>query len=203
MTEGLSRGARAARETGGAAPPRGLVARMVTAWRDPAGSFDVERPAGEPRLLAYAFGASLFITLGRMTAEVVRPSGMIAAAEQGIDPIGWLAIQVFAGLSFLPLALYGVAALLGLIARRFGECSWSDARLALFWSGFAAGPLGLVAYGVGAFASGGALAGGLAGVIWLGLLAPMLARAGGFSPVRVGLVFVAVVLAAFALRAVA
>ncbi|MEM7525977.1 MAG: hypothetical protein AAF360_19930 [Pseudomonadota bacterium] len=180
----------------------GVVARVASAWRDPAAAFAAERPAPEPRLLAFAFGASLFITMGRMAAEIARPEGMIAAAEQGIGPTGWFAVQVFAGLSFLPLALYAAAALIGLICRIFGGTGgWADTRLAFFWSGFAAGPPAVLAYILGGAIGGAALAGALGGALWLWLLAPMLAAAHGFAASRVVAVFVCLVIAAFAIRA--
>lgn len=194
------------RGLGPASGPNGVVARVFAAWRDPGGSFEAERPRGEPRLLAYAFGASVFLTLGRMAAEVVRPDRFAAAAAEGVEPIGWIAVQVFAGLSFTPLALYGAAALIGLIAKLCGGTSasgslWSDMRLAFFWSGFCAGPLGVAAQVAGAAVVGAAVGGAVAGAVWLALLAPMIARAGGFALGRTALVILAFAIAAFALRA--
>lgn len=198
---GRGPGAPDGRDALGGGAAKGVVARMAGAWRDPAASFLAERPAGEPRLLAYAFGASLFLTLGRIAAGVIRPDEAAAAAGEGIGGGGWIAVQIFAGLSFLPLALYGAAALIGLIARLCGGAGgWADGRLAFFWSGFAAGPPAMAAYGVGAALAGGALAGALGGLVWLWLLSPMLAAAYGFAPRKVALVFAVLALAAFALR---
>lgn len=171
----------------GAAP---LWRRMAHAWAAPASSWRVEWSAGvtEGRLLALAMGAAGWTTLGRVAAEAAQP-----AAAFGDERPAWFTAQIFVGLSFLPLSLYLVAALAGLAARAAGgmdERHWSRARLAFFWSGFAAGPVGAVIATLAAAAGATAFGAMAAGVIWLALWAPMLAAAHGFR--------VAPVIAAFA-----
>lgn len=176
---------------------RTLIGRMALAWSAPGASWREEREAGrgEPRLLAFAFGACLFLTLGEMGAEFIRP-----VVAVGDDRQAWFAARFIAGLSFFPLALYGSAALMGLIAKAFrGEGDWSGTRLALFWSGLASGPAAAVIIAAGAglgFTDEAKLA---AGAVWVLLLAPMLAAAHGFRPWRVALVFLALTAGAFLL----
>jgi len=176
---------------------RGLAARVLAAWRDPEASWQSEHPAGEPRLLAYAFGASLFLTLARIGVEVVNPT-----ATLGPDGPAWLAAQVLAGLSFLPLAMYGVAAILALVTRLAGGTgSWADTRLAFFWSGFISGPFTLVIQIGAALIGLGAWGSAAGGAVWLWFLAPMLAAAHGFSRLTIISAFACFAVVVFALRA--
>ncbi len=176
----------------------GLPGRLVAAWRDPAASWQSEFPAGEPRLLAYAFGASLFLTVARIGVELAAPT-----VSQGVEGPAWLAAQVLAGFSFLPLALYGVAALIALLCRALGGGGdWAGTRLAFFWSGFAAGPVAFGAQILITLVGFGAWASAAGGVVWFWLLVPMLAAAHGFSVLRVGLALAAFTGAVFLLRAV-
>ena len=176
-----------------------LPARAVHAWMAPRASLIAERANGEGRLLAYAFGAAFFLTLGPILAEAAAPT-----AQSAEDRTGWVAARLFTGLSFGVLALYGVAALLNLGARLFGGASDGvGARAALFWSGFASGPVAVLAH-VGGAAAGASEWGGIAGgLLWCALLAPMTSAVYDFSRLRVATVFAAIAIAAFALKALA
>lgn len=176
---------------------RSLIGRMALAWRSPGESWGEERSSGrgEPRLLAFAFGACAFLTMGEMAAEVIRP---VLAVGDARTP--WFASRFIAGFSFFPLALYVSAALMGLIAKSLkGEGDWSGTRLALFWSGLVSGPLAAVILAGGAAADLTEQARLAAGLIWVLLLAPMLAAAHGFRPWRVLAVILALTGAAFLL----
>lgn len=174
----------------------GVTGRIAAAWASPGASWAREwEEASEARLLAYAFGTCIFLVLGQIGAEIIRPTAAI-----GDDRQAWFAAQVFAGLSFFPLSLYASAALMRLIARGFGGSgSWRQTRLALFWSGFASGPLAAMTLVVGATFAAGDIARPLAGLAWAGLLAPMLAAAHGFRPSRVAAVFILLAAGAFML----
>lgn len=180
----------------------GLAARVVGAWRDPAGSWRAEWRADPPeaRLLAIAFGASVFLTLGPLAAETIRPE--LATGEERTP---WFAARLLIGLSFLPLSLYAIAALIGIVSRlcggetAAGGSRWKAVRLAFFWSAFASGPFAALSHAVAA-AAGAAAAGSLtAGLMWLGLFVPMLAAAQGFRTLRVALVFASVAASVFLL----
>ena len=157
---------------------------MLAAWRRPGASFHQEKVYGldERRLIAYGFGATLFLTLGRVMAETVRPE--LAA---GPDRTAWFAATVLIGFSFGLLGLYGMAAAVRLVCRLFGGTGgWAETRLALFWSGFAAGPVIVFGNIMGALIDGRSLAGLLGGVVWAALFVPMLAAAQGLSALRIG-----------------
>jgi hypothetical protein len=177
---------------------RGLAGRIAAAWTDPAGSWAAERGAGEGRLGAFAFGAALFQTLARAAAETLAPS--VAAA----DRMAFFAATALIGLSFGVLALYVAAALIRVICRLLGGAGgWAEMRLALFWSGLAAGPALAALHALGA-ALGAPAAGALAGgAVWAILLAPMLAVAEGFARRRVYAVFAALAVISAALSAAA
>ena len=116
-----------------------LASRVAGAFRAPGASYLAEKAPGlnERRLIAYGFGAALFLTLGRVMAETIRPE-LAAGAER----VPWFAATILIGFSFGVLALYAIAALIRLVCRAFGgEGGWAETRLALFWSGLAAGPL--------------------------------------------------------------
>lgn len=172
--------------------PRSLVGRIGFAWRDPAASWRAEwtPPPPEARLVAVSFGAALFLTLGPVASEAIRPM-----AAFGEDRAPWFAARLLIGFSFLPLALYGAAALIALVCKLFrgaapGEGgSWKACRLAFFWSALASGPVAALIHALGALANASAIATALAGLVWLALLAPMLAAAQGFRVSRVALVF--------------
>lgn len=172
-----------------------LIGRMGRAWAAPGRSWAEEaQTAEEPRLLAYAFGASAFLTFGAVAAEMLRP--MQAPAEQ----TAWIAARLLTGLSFGVLGFYGAAALAGLICRALGGSGgWRDTRLAFFWSCFATGPAAVAALALSAAADGGPWGGLAAGLAWSALLAPMLAAAHGFRAARVAAAFFALAAASIAL----
>ena len=160
-----------------------FTGRVAAAWTNPARSWRAEASRGlrEGRLLALAFGATLFLTLGRVGAEIALPQ--IASGEART---AWIAATVFTGFSFGVLALYGVAALTRLVCRLFrGDGGWAESRLALFWSGLAAGPAAAALHIIGALAGFPAVGGGAASLVWAVLFAPMLAAAHGFAAWRV------------------
>lgn len=158
--------------------PRGLIARMVEAWRaGPRASMARELASDPPesRILAYGVGACMAQGLA------------VAAGDpekfRGEDAAGQVAGAIVASVFFAPLFLYGVAALLRVVLRAVGGAGdWKATRHAAFWAAFAAspayllaaaaeawrGPLGLTALPPSAF---GALAGLVALWFWCGALA--------------------------------
>lgn len=176
-----------------------LPGRLIDAWRSPRASWRAESGRGEPRLLAYGFAAALFLTLGPVLAEMIRPTE--ASAE---DRLGWVAARIFVGLSFGVLSLYAVAGLVALIARLFGGAlDGRRGRTTLFWSAFASGPAACVAHAAGAFVGATAIGAAAAGVVWCVLLAPMIAEAYDFALSRVVIAFSLFAALAFALRSLA
>lgn len=164
--------------------PASLAARVAGAYRAPGTSFLTEKALGlsERRLIAIGFGATLFLTLGRVMAETIRPELAI-----GADRIPWFASTVLIGFSFVLLGLYGVAALVRIVCRIFGgRGGWAETRLALFWSGLAAGPLVVLGNALGAAIEGRSLAALIGGAIWAVMFVPMLAQAQGISVVKIG-----------------
>lgn len=156
----------------GGAQAGGLTGRILYAWRTPVDAIRAEAAAhhGEPRLLAYAFGASVFLTLGPVLAEVLHPALAI-----GADRAAWFSARLLIGLSFLPLGLYVSAAIVRLICLAFGgEGDWKAARLALFWSALVSGPLAVLAHIGGALLGVSWLGGTVAGLLWAIWLAPAL-----------------------------
>jgi hypothetical protein len=157
----------------------GLTGRILYGWRSPLEAIQSEVSAhhGEPRLLAYAFGASVFLTLGPVLAEVVRP-----ALAVGEDRSAWFAARLLIGLSFLPLGLYVSAAMVRAICLGFGGVGdWKAARLALFWSALVSGPLAMLAHVAGAVISVTWLGGAVAGLLWAVWLAPAVSATMGFE----------------------
>lgn len=160
-----------------------LTARIAAAWTGAGVSWRAEKARGleEGRLLALGFGASLFLTIARIGSEIAAPRVAI-----GDERTAWIAATVFIGFSFGVLALYAVAAVSRLIAKLFGGAGgWAETRLALFWSGLAAGPAAAFIHILLAVAGAPGAGGTVAGVIWAGLFAPMLAAAHGFQAQRV------------------
>ena len=167
--------------------PASLATRIIGAYSRPRGSFHEERTSGldERRLIAIGFGATLFLPLGRVMAESVRPELAV-----GPDRTAWFAATILIGFSFGLLALYAIAALIRLVCRAIGGGGgWAETRLALFWSGLAAGPFIAFGHVLGALIEGRSLAALLGGVCWAVLFIPMLAAAQGFSTGKVALFF--------------
>lgn len=165
------------------AQPASLTSRIVDAVRAPGMSYLAEKARGltERRLIAYGFGAALFLTLGRVLAETVRPE-----LATGADRIPWFAATILIGFSFGLLALYGIAALIRILCRLFGgQGGWAETRLALFWSGLAAGPMIAFGHLIGAAIDGRSLGALIGGAVWALLFVPMLAAAQGLSAWRI------------------
>lgn len=196
---------------GAAAPvvgPIGLVNRILAGWRDLRGSFRAEIAAGhqEPRLLAYAMGGCVALVLARAPQSVLGMLDGAAAAGEPVSATMLVVMQVVAALFFLPLMLYGVAALARMALRLFGgKGGWFDTRLAVFWSLVLAAPIllvgGLFSFGFALTNEAGRLAGlpsVIAQLIWLRFWAEGLAEAhalrSGF-PIFVAMAFAAAILA--------
>lgn len=178
----------------------GLTGRILYGWRAPLEAMRAEVAAqhGEPRLLAYAFGASVFLTLGPVLAEVIRP-----ALAVGEDRSAWFAARLLIGLSFLPLGLYVSAAIVRLICIGFGGAGdWKAARLALFWSALVSGPLAVLAHVVGAAIGLSWFGGTVAGLLWALWLAPALSVTMGFEPRRAYVALGVLALASLGVQAV-
>lgn len=177
----------------------GLTGRILFGWRAPLDAMRTEVAAhhGEPRLLAYAFGASVFLTLGPVLAEVIRPTLAV-----GDERSAWFAARLLIGLSFLPLALYLSAAIVRLICLAFGgDGDWKAGRLALFWSALVSGPLAVLAHVAGAALGVAWLGAAIAGVLWAIWLAPALAVTMGFEPRRAYAALGVLALASLAMQA--
>lgn len=160
----------------------GLTGRILFGWRAPLEAMRAEVAArhGEPRLMAYAFGASVFLTLGPVLAEVIRP-----AMAVGDERSGWFAARLLIGLSFLPLGLYASAVVVRALCLIFGGVGdWAAARLALFWSALISGPLAVVAHVCGALTGLSWFGDTVAGLLWVFWLAPALAVTMGFETRR-------------------
>lgn len=167
----------------------GLVDRFRRTWRDPRGAVRLElETASESRLLFYAFASSVLFTLAALAAKTLNPTPAIARDYQT-----WVVTQAVVGTFFRPLALYGVAAVIGLLCRSAGgHGSYQATRTAVFWTGLVAAPAGVALTALGAAATGlfgapaevGLLGETLGSVVWAALLAPGLAVAHGFASTR-------------------
>ncbi len=166
----------------------GFVAHIIGAYGGFRASMRqaMARKTGEENLLALvAFGSFVvFLSfLPTLFATDLRdnPDQSIAGGV-----IMWFFVVMF----FLPLVLYGVAALSHFIARRFGATGpYFNARHALFWALAVLSPVLILKAMLGSIVLqyGGANAGVLGGVLNLGLFAiivwiwaSMLAEAEGF-----------------------
>ncbi|MEM9010715.1 MAG: YIP1 family protein [Pseudomonadota bacterium] len=119
-----------------------LVEDLLRTWRAPRAVLadQFARGLGEERLLAYLLGACLLFFIATL------PGAAEDAALQGLDsatPV--VGARLFGFFFVAPLLLYGVAALVHLVARALGaKGSYFRARAAFFWSLFALAPLTLV-----------------------------------------------------------
>lgn len=186
--------------TTAAAPTgNGLFDRMLRTWSAPRATVQHEIETGsESRLVFYAFAGSVLFSLAALAAKTLNPTEVIAR-----DWDQWVITQTVVGTFFRPLALYGVAAIIGLLCRTAGGTgSYYATRTAVFWTGLVAAPVGVALTVIGATATGllgapekvGLLGETLGSVVWAALLAPALATAHGFSSTRgiwsaLGLVF--------------
>lgn len=172
-----------------------LVGAIGRGWRDPRGTMasQIDEGLDESRALFHLMLACGLLCLASMPGAV-RASRAIEAD----DPLsGAVAAYLFAYLFVLPLVAYGVAALLRLVAQRFGGTgSYLAMRSALFWTLLAGAPIALGLALLRVFAEAAPGAGllpmvtllGYAGLgIWIWLLAGAIAAAEGFgSTMRVG-----------------
>ena len=185
----------------------GLAPRIAYGWRAPGNSWRREWGAApsEARLVAMAFGAAFFLTLGPVASEAIAPR--LAAGDERLP---WFAARLLIGLSFLPLALYVVAGLLGGLCRLFGGVPpdgkgdgeggiWRAARLALFWSGLVTGPIAVSVHIIAAFAGAATVGAYLAGLVWAAALTAMIAEAMSFAFWRVAIFAACVMSTALAL----
>ena len=169
--------------------PLGIVDRIGRTLRDPRGAVRLEiAHASEARLFFYAFMASVFATLTALGEQALNPQPGPAA-----DPAQWTATQAAAGAFFRPLALYGVAGVIGLAARRLGGTgSWRATRAAVFWTAFAAAPFALILSMLGAVLGAATALGtaapmaahALGSLLWAALLAPALGEAHALTAAR-------------------
>ncbi|WP_339949879.1 hypothetical protein [uncultured Albimonas sp.] len=186
--------------------PRGLVGRIAAAWSGRHREViraDLEAGVSESRLLAYAMGTGLLLLITSLPAVLADRGRDAAASGAGGAALSVgevVTMQVVANLFFLPLFLYGVAALARMLLRLFGGTGgWQATRLAVFWAPLAAAPASLAAAAITsmlAVAGAGALAlsapGALAGAAGLWFWCAGLAEAHGFR--RAWPAFVAIVL---------
>jgi hypothetical protein len=127
--------------------PRGLVARIAAAYPDFRASMARELAAGrdEPHLLAYVMGGCTALFLTALPRILVTPPPQVVA--EGSDGMfAFFLTNLVTFLFFVPLFLYGVAALTRMAARAFGGVGgWRETRLATFWAMLVAAPVLLAA----------------------------------------------------------
>ncbi len=180
-----------------------LVGAIGRGWRDPRGTMATQIHEGldEARALFHLMLACGLLCVASLPGAV-RASRSIEAD----DPLsGAIAAYLFGYLFVLPLIAYGAAALMRLVAQRFGGTgSYLAMRSALFWTMLAGAPIALGLALVRVFAEAAPDAGllpmvtllGYAGLaVWIWLLAGAIAAAEGFGStmrvaVAIALVFV-------------
>ncbi len=177
--------------------PRGIVEAVFAAYPRFRASMarQLEERPGESRLLAYVMGVCLALFLGRLPALLYAPGGSL---EGGLA--AHVTMSLVSILFFLPLFLYGVSALVRIVARAFGGTGgWYETRLATFWGLLVAAPLQLTAALVSnALSLTGTSTAGLAASAAAGLMAAWIwaaciAEAHGFR--HTGAVFAAMFVA--------
>lgn len=122
-----------------------LAGRALGAWADLRGSLraELERSAGEARLLFYAVLSGVIWFLGRAALLAWGPVAPMLSDEEFLRLIG---AELVSAVLYRTLALYLVAAVVGLVAKRFGGTgSWRDSRAAVFWGALVAAPVILAA----------------------------------------------------------
>ncbi|MXU65864.1 YIP1 family protein [Oceanomicrobium pacificus] len=182
----------------------GLVADILNAYRGfrPAMRRQMQGGFGEERALFFLMLACALL----FVASLPGLRGTADLAAEADDPLAAaLSGRIFGFFFFLPLILYGVAALSHLLARVFGgQGNFFSARLALFWGLVVAMPVVLVTSAFAALFAYrpelAALASPILGTISLAVLlwswAAALAEAEGFaSTARVATVICATVVA--------
>jgi hypothetical protein len=171
------------------ARPNGLVDRWRRTWRDTRAVVRNEIETGsESRLIFYALAGSVLFSMAAVAAKTLNPTDLIAQNAEA-----WVITQIVVGTFIRPLALYGVAAIAGLLCRAGGGTGgYYATRTAVFWTGLVAAPVGVGLTIIGATASGllgapdkiGLLGETLGSAVWAYLLAPALAEAHGFRSTR-------------------
>lgn len=127
------------------APGGGLAGRVLSAWADLRGSLraELDRGAGEARLLFYAVLSGLVWFLGRAALLAWGPLAPTLTEDELLRLIG---AEFVSAVFYRTLALYVVAAIMGLVAHRFGGTgSWRASRAAVFWGSLVAAPAILAA----------------------------------------------------------
>lgn len=122
----------------------GLPWRVLTAWGGLRGSIRslIENGVTESRLLAIAMLSGLVQFL--QTAMLAR-FGATGRKVASVDSSAFLAAEFIGALFFRTIALYGVAAVFGLILRRLGgRGGWIETRAAVFWAFLVVAPVQLV-----------------------------------------------------------
>ncbi|MEL6767872.1 MAG: Yip1 family protein [Pseudomonadota bacterium] len=185
----------------GGATPQSFTGRIFRAWIDPRatmrGVLDAE--PGEGRILMFAMtsGALLF------AAECLRIMMQAASGAAAPDQLSATFAASFTALLILrPLMLYGLAAVTGLVARRFGgKGSWRDTRAAICWAALTAAPVSFVATVAEVLLSRTGVAflslGPVGVAAFAGMMAYCVAEAHGFSRVWVVFCIIAGVTLAF------
>lgn len=119
----------------------GLIPRLATGWRAPARTVRSLRGMRDPALLALLLG-TLAMYFVAQTPVHVRAAQVDPSIPQGARLGGALMATMF----LMPLIVYLLAALSGVVARAFGWAgTGADARLALIWTMAMITPLMLLA----------------------------------------------------------
>lgn len=169
--------------------PAGLAAAMRHAYRSPRGAMarQVAAGLGERQALVHLFLACGLGFLASLPAAIRTARGITAE-----DPVAAaIAAHLFGYFFVAPLLLYGLAALVHLVARAFGgRGGFLAARAALFWSALLGAPIAMVLAVLGVLAEAAgwprllpllAFLGYAGFGFWLWLLAASLAEAEGFA----------------------
>jgi len=129
--------------TGSPAAPARFARNVLGAWADLRGSMRAElaREPGEARLLYYAMLSGLLWFLGRAALLAWGPAAPVMPEDEFVGSV----TAAFVGAVFFrTLALYGLAGIAGLIARKAGgRADWRETRAAVFWAALVAAPVTL------------------------------------------------------------
>lgn len=121
-----------------------IIYNIAQAYRNPRGvlQMHLDRGIQEAQTLFYAmfFGVINFI------ANYPR---IVQEAPSRDDLWGQMATLFISFLFFMPLALYGIAAIIHWVLRQFGgRAHWAEARHALIWSAVVCSPFVVISGGV-------------------------------------------------------
>ncbi len=164
----------------------GLIWRVLAAWADLRASMrhELDRGPTEGRLLFYAVLSGLVWFLGRAALLAWGPLAPTLPPEVFR---GRIAAELVTSVLFRTLALYLLAAVVGLVSRAFGGGgTWRDSRAALFWAALVAAPAILAAHLFSVLLTGvpgraAEIAGMLGGLAFGWVAAQCIAEAQGFS----------------------